>query len=132
MNEKDLEEQLKQLAELAKKDKEINITELVEKTLAQKYTNTEYVPTNQRRWAYILSFGVPPLGIFFAIKFFFGDKKDGLDNALICFVLTCISVVILAFTFNAALKNPVFKPEQIIDAVPTEDIDYDPSSQNCC
>jgi hypothetical protein len=130
MTDEDLEKQLSQLADLAETDKEINITELVEKTLAKKYTNQSYVPTNQRRWAYILSLVFPPLGLYFAARFFFSDKKDALDNAAACIVLVCISVVIYGLAINAAVKNPIFNPEaELEETIPTEDIDYDPSSQ---
>jgi hypothetical protein len=82
-----------------------------------------------RRWAYLISLALPPFGLIFAYKFYKSETKDGLDNAMICVVLTCVSLVLYGLIVNSMLQNPVFAPPQeVIDTGPAGDIDYDPSS----
>jgi hypothetical protein len=126
MDDKTLEEQLKQLAELAKADEKIDIVELTGKTLDQKH-QTASIPLQQKRWAFILSFVFPPLGLYHAYKFYKSKASDGIDNAMVCFVLACFALVLYLFLIQGMI-NSLPKQEQLVP-VDTQDIDYDPNSQ---
>lgn len=103
MDEKKLEKQFKIYAELAKKDKNIDVAGLMAEALSKKDENN--LTFGQKRWAYLVSVGVPPFGLIYAVKFWFSDKDDGKDTAMLCIVLTFVAIFVLVLLTNMILSG---------------------------
>lgn len=92
--EKQLEKQFQEYIDIAKENKNVDVASLM--INAMESQNKDSVSSRLRRWAYLISIGFPPLGVFFAIKFyFFDDKDDARHVGNVCMVLTTIAVVFL-------------------------------------
>lgn len=90
-SEQEIEKKIRTLAEVAKGNKSIDAAKLAIAILDQHDQNL--LSVKQKRWAYFLSLGFPPLGFYFAIKFLFSDKEDAHQAAAICALLTTFSIV---------------------------------------
>jgi len=47
----------------------------------------------KKRWAYLISVGLPPFGLFYAVRYSFSEKTDGKGVALMCVILTVVSLL---------------------------------------
>src|SRR3989344_3654009 len=86
MNEDKLAKELEVYKELASKDKKIDVASLVINALQKQEANL--LSTGEKRWAYLISLGLPPFGLIFAAKFYYSGKDDGHTAAWICIALT--------------------------------------------
>lgn len=114
--DKKLESEIGQLAALAKEDPNIDIASVMLSSLNQHTANT--VSAKQKRWAYLVSLGVPPFGLLFALKFYFGEEDDAKAAALMCVVLTAVSILafaILASVMFSGSGTSVKQIEQLRD-----------------
>ncbi len=93
MNEDRLAKEIETYKELAKQDKNIDVASLMMNAL-QKHENN-FIPIKQKRWAYLISVSVPPVGLFFAARFYYSNKEDGQEAAMTCIALTAISFLTL-------------------------------------
>ncbi|MDD5590221.1 MAG: hypothetical protein PHQ47_03570 [Candidatus Portnoybacteria bacterium] len=87
--EKELEKELGQYREMAKKNKSIDVAELMMSALER---DENAVSGKQKRWAYLICFFLPPFGLIFAVRYFFSDKSDAKRIAWICVILTAASI----------------------------------------
>ncbi len=90
--EKKLAEEFARYQELAKNNKNIDVAALMMNAIESQKANQ--TSTRQKRWAYLISVGLPPFGLIFAAKFYFSGKDDGKSAALVCVILTVISLII--------------------------------------
>jgi hypothetical protein len=88
-----LDKEIKTYIELAQKDKSIDVASLMISALNKGPSNL--LSTREKRWAYLISVGVPPFGLIFALKFYFSDTDDGKQSAYICVGLTVASIIFL-------------------------------------
>ncbi len=89
-NESKLEQQVNEYAALAKENPNIDVTSLMLNAVSQK---NNLVSPGVKKWAYIISLGVPPIGLFIAIKYyFFSDEEDAFQVANICIILTFVAL----------------------------------------
>jgi hypothetical protein len=93
--EKKIEKQLEIYDELAKNDKKIDIGALMLDALSNQ--ERSMVSSREKKWAYLVSIGLPPLGFLFALKLYFTNKDDSRHVANICVVLTIISLLVAWF-----------------------------------
>lgn len=91
MNEEKLEKELETYKELGLKDKNVDVASLMISALQRQESNL--ILSRQKHWAYIISLALPPLGLIFAVKFYFSNKDDGKQTAIMCLVLTIFSLV---------------------------------------
>lgn len=92
--EKQLEEQFLEYKKLAQENDTIDLASLMINALENQ--NKYVVSPRLKRLAYLISIGFPPLGIFFAIKFYyFDDKDDARHIGNVCLALTAIVIVFL-------------------------------------
>lgn len=117
MSEQKLEELVNEYATLAKDDN-IDTSALLMNALEQEDQNR--ISTKTKRWAYLISIGVPPLGLLFAAMFYFGDKSDGKSTAIACVVLTAVSCLITYVIFQSILSGSGTTVEQIQQIQPTD------------
>ncbi|MBL8031487.1 MAG: hypothetical protein JNK33_04145, partial [Candidatus Doudnabacteria bacterium] len=72
--EKKLADQVQVISELAKENKNIDAAALMLNALQTSEKNV--VSSRAKRWAYIVSIGAPPLGLLFAIRYYFSGEDD--------------------------------------------------------
>ena len=90
-SEKKLEDELKRYQELGQKNPQVNAQILMMNALQNRKANL--VSPRAKKWAYLVSIGLPPFGLFFALRYYFGDQDDARQVAFVCTLLTVISVV---------------------------------------
>ena len=93
MNEEKLTKELETYKELAKADKKIDVASLMINALQQHKQNN--LTDKEKRWAYLVSLVAPPLGLIFAVKFYFSGKDDAEQAALMCGILTTVSIMLV-------------------------------------
>lgn len=110
--EKELEKKFQEYQELAKQNKAVNAAALMMNELENHIGNR--VSGRQKKWAYLISVGLPPLGLFFALKFYFFDnKQDSKRAAIICIILTAISIIFGWLTLNLMLSGAGINDQQL-------------------
>ncbi len=90
-NEEKLNKEFKVYEDLAKDNKKVNVASLMINALQNQDRNL--VTFKQKKWAYLISVGLPPLGLICALKFYFSDEADAKHVANICILLTILSVL---------------------------------------
>jgi Na+-driven multidrug efflux pump len=66
------------------------------------------IETKKKRWAYLVSVGLPPFGLYYAYRYYFKGTPDGKRIALICVVLTVVSLLaswLIAQAFLASMGD---------------------------
>lgn len=51
------------------------------------------IDRKKKRWAYLISVGLPPFGLYYAFRYYFNGKAGGKRVALICVILTVGSLL---------------------------------------
>lgn len=106
-----LEEQVKVYTQLAETDKNVDIGALMLNALQSE--ESDKVSSKQKRIAYLISVGIPPFGLFFAVRYFFSGEEDARQVAYICLVLTGLSVLLGWFLLKGILGSSGTSLEQI-------------------
>lgn len=101
-SEKELETKLEQYQELAKENKNIDVAALMASALDQ--ARRDEVEGKKKNRAYWVSVCLPPLGLFYALRYYFSSKSDGKRVALICVILTAVSLL-LAWGVSAMIMS---------------------------
>ncbi len=118
--EKQLEEQFAEYQKVAKENKDVDVTALMINALQGQQQNQNLVSVKAKRWAYTISVGVPPLGLLFALRYYFGDEDDGKQVAYICILLTVLSVVAFVILAQSMFTSAGVSVEQIQQIKPTD------------
>ena len=103
MDEKKIEEELNVYRQLGAQDKKIDVASLMINALQHHEDNS--LTAKEKRWAYLFSISTPPVGLFFAAKYYYSNKDDGKRVALICVILTVVSILLLWLISVAALSG---------------------------
>lgn len=101
--EEELAKELNEYQKLGEKDKNIDVSTLVSETIQHYEQNL--VPAKQKKWAYLLSVFLPPIGVLFAIGYYLSDKTDAKHVANVCLILTVVLVVFYWLMFKAILSS---------------------------
>jgi len=101
-SEQEVTKKIEQYRELAEGNKNIDVASLMINALEQ--TRQEETAAKKRRWAYLISVGLPPLGLLVAVRYYFSDKPDGKRIALMCVIFTAIAALI-AWGIGALMMN---------------------------
>ncbi len=117
MSDEKLESLVSDYAELAK-DKNIDTAALLENALTQDYENR--VSTKAKRWAYLISIGIPLSGFLFGIYYYASDKSDGKQTAYVCMAITVISLIFTIIMGKALLGGAGVTPQQIQQIKPSD------------
>jgi hypothetical protein len=88
--DKKIEEQFSEFQTLGKEDKNVDVAKLMLYSLNQK---GNVVSPNKKRWAYIISLALPPLGFLLALKYYFDDEDDARHVANMCVIITVLSLL---------------------------------------
>ena len=92
-DEKKVAERIAQYQELGKADKKVDVGALAIFEL-QAAQMEERVSAKKRRWAYLISASLPPVGLLFAAYYYFSGKSDGKKTALVCVIITVLTVAV--------------------------------------
>lgn len=111
MDQDKLTKEFETYRKLGEKDKNIDVASLMLNAMDKTHDNL--LPIKQKRWAYLVSIGFPPFGLLFALKFYFSGKDDGQENALLCVVLTAVSILLAVITVKLMLSGSGVDTSQI-------------------
>lgn len=113
-----LEQQVSEIAELAKENKNVDVAALMASALQNHRSNL--VPVNQKRLAFLVAIGAPPFGLLFALKFYFSDYDDGRHAAYMCIVLTVVSLILVTLFSKSLFSTASVIPEQVEQIKPSD------------
>ncbi len=119
--EKEAERQLKTYAEAAQGNAGVNKAVLAMAAM-EAAQNADRITAKKKRWAYLLSFGLPPLGLIFAAWYYFSPKLGAKRMALVCLILTVLGGLLLWLSLAAILKSAPVGTLQQIQSLRPEDI----------
>jgi len=91
-NGKKVAERVEGYRELAKENKNIDVLALTDIALMQ--SAGDEVSSRGKRWSYLVSVSLPPLGLVPAVYYYFSGKSDGKTVALTCAILTAIAAIV--------------------------------------
>ena len=118
-DEKEIVRKLEQYRELAKENKNIDVAALTASTFEQE--RRDEIDVGKKRWAYLISAGLPPFGLLIALRYYFSGKTDGKRVALICVILT-VAAGLIGWVLAAAMFSSLgTSPSQFQD-VKMEDL----------
>lgn len=118
MLEEKLEKEIEIYKDLAKSDKKIDVASLMINALTQQETNL--LSEKQKKWAYLISLVVPPFGLIFAVKFYASGKDDGKTSALVCVVLTVVSILLAVLFVQVIFSGSGVDVNQIKQIKPSD------------
>ncbi len=108
---KNLGEEIKDYQEVAKTNKNVDLAALMINALQKQ--DQHMVSDKQKHWAYLVSLGLPPLGLLFAVRFFFGSEDDAKTVAWICVGLTAFSVALFLISLKVFFSSTGASLQQI-------------------
>lgn len=118
MSDKQLEELTNEYVDLAK-DKNIDVATLMISALQQQDQNK--LSAKAKRWSYLVSLGVPPIGYVLALYYYFvKEESDAKTTAYWCAALTTISLVGTIIFFNLVLSGSGVSLDQIQQIKPAD------------
>jgi hypothetical protein len=117
MAEEKLQELVTEYADLAK-DKNIDAAALLINALEHSSDNN--LSSKTKRWGYLISIGAPPLGLIFAIWFYFSEKDDGKSAGITCLLLTLVSCFLTYFLFKSVISGAGVSTTQIQQIKPKD------------
>jgi hypothetical protein len=119
--DKKIEEQIKTYADLGKENPNIDVASLMLNAL--QTPNKNLVNSKSKKWAYFISIGAPPFGLFFAIKYYFSNEDDAKQVANMCIILTTLALFGLWFSYKTLLSGSGVSPQQLQQIKPQDVID---------
>lgn len=118
MADQKLDEIVKEYADLAKEDKNIDAATLMINALQQHDQNR--VNPKWKRWAFVISLTIPPVGLIFAAYYFLRTENDARSAGVWCIVLTAISLIATIVFFKIILDGSGASIEQIQQIKPEQ------------
>ncbi len=91
-SEKEITRKIELYGELAKENKNVDVAALMMSAIEQ--SKRDEIEAKKKRWAYLISVGLPPFGLLMAVRYYFSGKTDGKRVALICVILTATALLI--------------------------------------
>lgn len=120
MDDKKLAEQIKLIREAGSENKNVDMATLMMHTLAQQ-DKQPIVSPKTKRWLYLVSLGVPPVGLLLAGVYFFRDEEDAKTVAVICAVLTILALLMLQIFYSSFVKS-TGAPTQQLQQIKPQDV----------
>ena len=119
MGDEDLAKKLETYQELAKENPGVDVNLLMMNAL--ETSNKQAAEHKSHRWGYLISIGLPPLGLFLAVKYWMDGDDDSKQAAKICVLLTVVGIIML-FVFGKALFSTAGVTPQQIEQIKPSDI----------
>ncbi len=109
-----VEARMKEYAEASKNNANVDKAALAIAAL-ESVQNESGVSTKKKKWLYLASLGLPPIGFVFALWYFFFSKKvDAKHVALVCAIITIGSLLLSWLVFSVFVAS---MPPQTLDQV---------------
>lgn len=119
MSETNLEKEVSEYAKLAKENPNIDVTTLMLNALNKEKTNK--VSSKAKKWSYFISIGLPPIGLFLAIKYyFFSEEDDATTVGNWCVALTLIAIGLIWLIGSIMLSSSGTSLKQIEQIKPSD------------
>ena len=109
--EQELLEQVKNIQAASAQDKSADVSALLDKAINS--INQDFLSVKLKRTAYALSFLFPPFGLGFSIYFLLTKKVDRVRAAVICAILTAVSIAAVLILFNFIFSSSGLSVEQL-------------------
>lgn len=93
MEEKDLEQRIKSIQNIATENPNVDVGSLMMNMLEHQHEDNN-VSSKDKSKGYLISFFMPPAAIYYFVKFFFGDKDDGRRIGTICLLIAILTTVL--------------------------------------
>ena len=116
--DKRLESQINEYQALGKENPNVDVGMLMMNALQNQKQNL--VSPKAKKWAYLISVGVPPFGLLFALRYYMGDEDDAKTVAWVCIILTIISVLMFWLGGKLLLSGSGTSMEQIQKIKPSD------------
>jgi|GEM_PF-1175186 len=120
MDQKQLEQQIETYKQLGKENPNIDVASLVMNAFQTSAGEHNFLSKKEKRWGFLVSIGLPPIGLFFALRFYLSGKSDGKNAAWICIALTVISIVAFVLLFQVTLSSSGTNLQQIEQINPSQ------------
>ena len=105
--------------ELGKADPKIDVGMLMINALQNQRQNM--VSAKAKRWLYLISISVPPVGLLFWLYYYFSsDKEDAKSVAWICFILTIVCLLAFWIMWVMLFSAAGTTPQQIEQIKPSD------------
>jgi Na+-driven multidrug efflux pump len=78
------------------------------------------VSAKTKKWTYLISIGVPPFGLLFALKYFYSDEEDAKTVAWSCVILTAVSILLFWLLGAAVFSGSGTSVQQLQQIKPTD------------
>jgi len=118
MSDKDLEKKIETYQELGKENPNVDVSMLMMNALQNESSSKS--SSKSFRWPYLISIGLPPFGLIFAIKYYFSDDENDKQAAKICLLLTIISVIVVYISTKIIFSSSGTNLQQIEQIKPQD------------
>jgi|SRR3989344_5825446 len=109
--EEKINQDLERIRQASAENKSIDVAALALNTLSNRQSNL--LPAGLRRLSYFISLAFPPFGLGFAVWFLIRREDDAKKTAIICAVLTIVSILLTILIFNTLFKASGLTPGQV-------------------
>jgi hypothetical protein len=106
-----VESRMKEYAEASKNNANVDKAALAIAAL-ESVQNGSGVSQKKKKWLYLASLALPPIGFAFALWYLFSKKIDGKRVALVCAVITIGSLLLAWLVFSVFVAS---LPPQTLD-----------------
>jgi hypothetical protein len=118
MSDTDLSKKFTDYQNLAKENPNVDVGLLMSAALSNE--NTKLQEGKSYRWPYLISLGLPPFGLLYAVKYYLNGDEQDKTAANICLGLTVVSLI-LVYAFSKILFSSAgVTPEQIQQIKPSD------------
>jgi hypothetical protein len=108
-----VEARMKEYAEASKNDANVDKAALAIAAL-ESVQNGSGVSPKMKKWVYLASLALPPIGFIFALWYLFSKKIDGKRVALVCAIITVGSLLLSWLVFLVFVAS---MPPQTLEQV---------------
>lgn len=106
--DKQTENRLQQILELQKENPNIDVASLMKAELESSTEKSSNVPQKSITRAYFVSVFFPPFGLIYALKFYLSGEESAKKAALVCVILTVVSILGLVLV-NYIMLSPLLE-----------------------
>ena len=118
--DKEISEKIEEYRRLAAENEGVDLAALAMSAMGE--VKKDEIDTRKRRRAYLISVLLPPLGVFYFLKYFWSGKVGGRKVAMMSLVLTAGALLVSLLIAGAMFADSGVTGEQIRD-VEMEDLE---------
>ncbi len=118
MSDKDLEKKIETYQELGKENPNVDVSMLMMNALQNESGNK--ASSKSYRLPYLVSIGLPPFGLIYAVKYYFSGDENDKQAAKICLLLTIVSVIVIYISGKLIFSSSGTSLQQIEQIKPQD------------